>query len=503
MTSNKLVFESGTMHPLHVLLNGYRWCRRVLRMTAFANLTWLYIGVAVWVGLKNAGKNHHQQRKPRKNSDLGVVKSVKKLQVPLEGVQDRSKNRTNAMSKSNEWKSLAVEGGGRSSSGSLLSNFGAVKAGGISALRIRTRVVALAVIMFILFLIFLLFPSPKGTSGNFSTNHSGLGKNYFMSALGSSPYNKTYPITAPERTLIGVRYRIGLISDLDTDSKSDSQKNTWVGYYLKGYLSINSLHDQVSLQLDKDPTALKSQLSRGGRGMELSELVTFNGKLYAVDDRTGVIYEIVDNAVIPWTILSDGDGRNTKGFKGEWMAVREQSLFVGGLGKEWTTTSGELVNLNPQWVKVVSSQGAVRHVSWVKNYNAMRNEAGYPYPGYMIHESGVWSDVHQRWFFMPRRASTERYTEADDEHRATNLLISCSLDFSDVRINRIGVLNKIRGFSSFKFVPGTGDTVIVALKTEEDRGKIATYYTVFNINGKTLVPDTKFADIKYEGIEFI
>ena len=44
--------------------------------------------------------------------------------------------------------------------------------------------------------------------------------------------------------------------------------------------------------------------------MELSELVAFNGKLYSVDDRTGVVFEITpDDKVIPWVILQDGDGQ--------------------------------------------------------------------------------------------------------------------------------------------------------------------------------------------------
>ena len=37
--------------------------------------------------------------------------------------------------------------------------------------------------------------------------------------------------------------------------------------------------------------------------MELSELVVFNGHLMTVDDRTGVIYKIENNKVIPWVIL--------------------------------------------------------------------------------------------------------------------------------------------------------------------------------------------------------
>lgn len=47
--------------------------------------------------------------------------------------------------------------------------------------------------------------------------------------------------------------------------------------------------------------------------MELSELVTFNGKLLSFDDRTGLIYEIVNNKPIPWVLLTDGDGSVSKG----------------------------------------------------------------------------------------------------------------------------------------------------------------------------------------------
>lgn len=48
-------------------------------------------------------------------------------------------------------------------------------------------------------------------------------------------------------------------------------------------------------------------------GMELSELVAFNGHLYSVDDRTGVVYRIEGNQAVPWVILPDGDGSVSKG----------------------------------------------------------------------------------------------------------------------------------------------------------------------------------------------
>lgn len=71
------------------------------------------------------------------------------------------------------------------------------------------------------------------------------------------------------------------------------------------------------------------------------------------------------------------------------------------------------------------------------------------------------------------------------------------------QVTYIGDVIATHGFSSFKFIPGTDDTLIVALKSEENKGKTATYVMVFHIDGKILYPETKVADLKYEGLEFI
>lgn len=47
--------------------------------------------------------------------------------------------------------------------------------------------------------------------------------------------------------------------------------------------------------------------------MELSELVTFDGRLLSFDDRTGMIYFIEGDQVYPWVILMDGNGKSHKG----------------------------------------------------------------------------------------------------------------------------------------------------------------------------------------------
>jgi soluble calcium-activated nucleotidase 1 len=68
-------------------------------------------------------------------------------------------------------------------------------------------------------------------------------------------------------------------------------------------------HTQVSVEWEsKDPHVIKSGLSLDDRGMELSELIVFNGKLYTCDDRTGVIYELLEDdksemQAIPWVRL--------------------------------------------------------------------------------------------------------------------------------------------------------------------------------------------------------
>lgn len=315
-------------------------------------------------------------------------------------------------------------------------------------------------------------------------------------------YNDTYPLSPPERTPQGTRYRIAVIADLDTSSRSEN-KMTWISYMRRGHLLVSQSGDSVAVEWDADRVVLESHLSEKGRGMELSELVVFNGRLYSVDDRTGVVYRIDGNKAVPWVILPDGDGSVAKGFKAEWLAVKDEHLYVGGLGKEWTTTEGEFVNNNPEWVKVVGFRGDVRHENWVPKYKSLKSAAGIEPPGYFIHESAAWSDTLQRWFFLPRRASKERYEETADERRGTNLVLSCSPDFRDIIVSRVGALNPTHGFSSFKFVPNTDDQIILALKSEEDAGKIATYIMAFTLDGRILLPETKIGDVKYEGVEFI
>lgn len=177
---------------------------------------------------------------------------------------------------------------------------------------------------------------------------------------GTTSYNYTYPLTAPIVSNGMHTYRIAIIADLDKASKVSDKKNMWRSYYKKGYLSFSGT-DSIVVSFDKDQAIeIDSGYSLNGRGMELSELVTFNGRILTFDDRTGMVYEIIGDKVVPWIILMDGDGHSTKGFKSEWATVKDEVLFVGSMGKEWTTASGDFESYDPMFVKAISMTGEVR-----------------------------------------------------------------------------------------------------------------------------------------------
>lgn len=73
----------------------------------------------------------------------------------------------------------------------------------------------------------------------------------------------------------------------------------------------------------------------------------------------------------------------------------------------------------------------------MENYKSIRAPLGIDWPGYMIHESGMWSDQHNRWFFLPRRCSKEKYNETRDEMMGCNVLISSNEDFTNVHVTKV------------------------------------------------------------------
>ena len=184
---------------------------------------------------------------------------------------------------------------------------------GNSTIRFQKPLVV-AVVVIVLAVILLTYFHFKGSS----RSHKYASIPEVLSHVGPvGPFrksiNRTYPLTTPVITPKGMKYRIAIVADLDTDSKV-ADKQLWKSYLKYGYLYIDS--DDVSIEWDTgDPQELTGALSAGGRGMELSELIAFDGKLLTVDDRTGIVYQIQGTKIFPWIILADGNGSEVKGFK--------------------------------------------------------------------------------------------------------------------------------------------------------------------------------------------
>lgn len=297
-----------------------------------------------------------------------------------------------------------------------------------------------------------------------------------------------------------LEYSIALVSDMDTDSKREGK---WISILKKGVLHRNPKTGNYTVTWTSE-TELSSKFSESGRAMELSALVYFNGRLLAFDDRTGLVLDVQNDEAVPVTVLMNGDGTKSKGFKTEWATVKDNVLYVGSMGKEWTNNDGEILNEDPEWIKMIDTHWGVQHQSWVPVYNALRVFTRTTHPGYLLHEAVTWNEHYRRWFFLPRRFSREPYNEVHDELRGSNIVISCDEKFEDIQSFRVGDLIPTHGFSAFKFMPHRPDE-IVALKTKEFQGSIDTYIMVFNLEGKILMEETKLPSlgIKFEGLEIV
>ena len=305
-------------------------------------------------------------------------------------------------------------------------------------------------------------------------------------------------------SIVDGTYPFDIVADLDKKSKVDSdKKGKWRSVMKKGSLKKGS-DGMFSVEWTEEKE-LFTKISEAGRGMELSALLEFNGRLYSFDDRTGLAFEIVKNKAIPRYIMMEGDGNTDKGQKTEWATVKDGKMYVGSFGKEYTNPDGSIKNTNNMWVSIIDANGVITHEDWTKRFNKLREAAGCPYPGYMIHEAISWSPVRKQWVVLPRRVSKEAYNEDEDERRGSNTVLLASEDFSKIEVKHITPLTPTRGFSDFKFLPGSNDNIIVAMKSEENEEAQTqnTYLTVFDLDGKVLMEETEIpGKMKFEGLEF-
>jgi len=345
------------------------------------------------------------------------------------------------------------------------------------------------------------FVHPSGTVNWGGATHAG----YFADPTRLHPAGGSLPFAA--------------VTDLDQLSRVQGEgKPKFRSVLAPGTLTMGK-DGKYTIQFDKRRELITNH-NEAGRGAEFSELTIYNKRLLTVDDRTGDVFEILntndgkDSYVVPRFVITEGSGDTDKGMKWEWSTVKGGELYLGSMGKAYTRPDGSIVNTHNLWIAVLNGRGELRRENWVDKYQVVRQALKATDPGYLIIEAVNWSDALGKWVFLPRRISSEQYDENKDEKMGGTKLVIVDADFSHAEVVDITGMAKdpLRGFSTFAFVPGTGDKHLMAVRSvEEDcvdgteTCKQRSYFLVIEtLTGKVISNEPQFPEpLKFEGLEFV
>lgn len=151
------------------------------------------------------------------------------------------------------------------------------------------------------------------------------------------------------------QFRFVAVTDLDQLSlMKDERKMTYRSLLLPGTITFNKKTNQYTIQMESTATrTLKTKHNEAGRGAEFSELTVYDGRLLTFDDRTGDVFEILNTKdgmnsfVVPRYIVTEGEGDTEKGMKWEWATTKDDFLYMGSMGKEYTNPDGSVANVRP------------------------------------------------------------------------------------------------------------------------------------------------------------
>ena len=234
-------------------------------------------------------------------------------------------------------------------------------------------------------------------------------------------------------------HRFAMVTDMDIKSR-DPNKFLWKSLFKSGSL-VRVSEDKYNIQWDEDVQTLTSRTATKNRSMELSALVRYRHWLLAFCDYTGLVFKILPktSSVFQRHAIADGDGERAKPMKIEWATVKDDLVWIGSNGKEWTDEkTGKVLHENTMWVKTIDANGKISNINWEMIYRALRTAANSTFPGYLWHEAVHWDARTKHWIILPRKQSHSHYTPEDDEKRGTNILIIANEDFTEIKISEVG-----------------------------------------------------------------
>jgi len=97
--------------------------------------------------------------------------------------------------------------------------------------------------------------------------------------------------------------------------------------------------------------------------------------LLTVGDHTGLVYEIVYNEeeegeislnMAPKYVIAGRDGLLDKPMKLEWATVKDGTMVVGSVGREYTTSTDG--NIFDMWVVFIDENGVISREEWTEQY---------------------------------------------------------------------------------------------------------------------------------------
>uniref|UniRef100_A0A1L8DQB5 Putative apyrase n=1 Tax=Nyssomyia neivai TaxID=330878 RepID=A0A1L8DQB5_9DIPT len=298
-------------------------------------------------------------------------------------------------------------------------------------------------------------------------------------------------------------YHFGMIADMDKKSISKSEKNTFNSDLKIDELRHDVKSDRYSYVMSRIKKPVTTKYGFNGRGGELSEVVVYNNRLYTFDDKTGITFRMTkDGELHPWVILANGDGNRSDGFKAEWATIKSNTIYVGSIGVIFKDKNGK-PSPQSQWIKKISKDGTVTSEDWSAIYQKIRNAMKMP-NGFVWHEAAMWSPLRKEWVFLPRKCSKDPISQENEEKTGCNKIITANENFKNIKVIDIKDTprNPASGFSTFRFIPGTNNGRILALRTVEKDDLIETSAVVIDMSGKVLMSEKKLYNDKYEGLAF-
>jgi hypothetical protein len=173
----------------------------------------------------------------------------------------------------------------------------------------------------------------SGNDVKISAYNSHLRHDKLSGGAGALPWDEKLEALRYERAMQDPKsahtFPFVIIADLDKQSRTTHKgKEAYYSYIKTGTVRRDPATGKFSVSWERD-IKITASISEAGRGLELSELVMFNGHLYTFDDRTGVVFELHNTSsaavmkAIPRTIVMEGDGDTEKGQKLEWATVKD------------------------------------------------------------------------------------------------------------------------------------------------------------------------------------